>query len=117
MPDSFYARAHGALPLMSSDENTARGRLALASLFAMLLIAAASAGSIWRYEVALHHSDLALAATTDALRVQGARTFFWQEREKMNEYLLRPTSALITDIADEQNGFDGATKNADDGGL
>jgi diguanylate cyclase (GGDEF)-like protein len=117
MPDSFYARVHGALPLMSSDENTARGRLALTSLFAMFLIATASAGSIWRYEVALHHSDLALAATADALRVQSARTFFWQERETMNEYLLRPVPALIADIAAEQNGFDGATKNAGDGGL
>jgi diguanylate cyclase (GGDEF)-like protein len=82
----------------------------------MLLIAAAVAGSIWRYEVALGHSDIALSSRADALRAQEASTFFWRERETMNEYLLDPAPALLEELAVEQSGFDAAIKDLDAGG-
>ena len=81
----------------------------------MLLIAAAAAGSIWRYDVALRHSDVALSSTTNALRVERASTFFWRERETMNEYLLHPAPVLLAEIAEEQSGFEAAMKDVDAG--
>ena len=73
----------------------ARRRLAVASFLAVLLIAGAAAGSLWRYEIALRHTDVALTSRADALRAQQASTFFWRERETMNEYLLHPAPELL----------------------
>lgn len=112
MPNSF--RLPGGLggslgtPGFQGD---VRRRLTAATLIAMFLIAAAAAGSIWRYEVALGHSDVALASRADALRTQQATTSFWRERETMNEYLLQPAPHLLEEIRDEQNRFDAGTKN------
>jgi diguanylate cyclase (GGDEF)-like protein len=82
-----------------------RQRLALASVLAILLIASAAAGSIWRYEVALNHSDVALSSRSRALRAEEATTLFWREREAMNEYLLHPSPALLEEIGDDRSAF------------
>jgi diguanylate cyclase (GGDEF)-like protein len=111
MPNALYLRAGDARPVTSRRQSDARLRLVWASLLAMFLIAAAAAGSVWRYEVALRHSDVALSSRADALRAQRAITFFWRERETMNEYLLHPAPHLLAELADEQRGFDAATND------
>ena len=87
----------------------ARIPLLVASLVVMLLIGAGAAGSIWRYEVALRDSDLALASRVDALRTANASTAFWRERETMNEYLLNPAPRLLAELAEGRSDFDAAT--------
>jgi hypothetical protein len=116
MPNAFSLRARSAPPVTQRRQSDARRRLVWASLLAMFLIAAAASGSIWRYEVALRHSDVALSSRADALRAQRATTFFWREREAMNEYLLHPAPQLLREIADEQRGFEAATKDLAGGG-
>jgi diguanylate cyclase (GGDEF)-like protein len=110
MPNPLQPRLRSDRSLTPSRRGEASRRLAVASLLAVLLIAAAAAGSIWRHEVALGHSDVALASRADALSAQRASTFFWRERETMNEYLLNPAPGLLEEIAHEENGFDAATK-------
>jgi diguanylate cyclase (GGDEF)-like protein len=109
MRNPLDARPRGDHSLKPRRPGDARRRLAVASLLAVLLIAAAAAGSLWRYELALSHSDVALTSRADALRAQRASTFFWRERETMNEYLLHPAPDLLEEIAREQSGFDTAT--------
>jgi diguanylate cyclase (GGDEF)-like protein len=75
----------------------------------MLLIGAGAAGSIWRYEVALRDSDLALESRADALRAADASAAFWRERETMNEYLLDPRPDLLTELAHQRADFDATT--------
>jgi len=79
-------------------------------MLAVLLIVATAAGSIWRYEAALGHTDVALNARADALRAQRANTALWQEREAMNEYLLRPQPRLLEEVVDAQSRFEAETK-------
>jgi diguanylate cyclase (GGDEF)-like protein len=87
----------------------ARIPLLVASLVVMLLIGAGAAGSIWRYEVALRDSDLALESRVDALRTANASTAFWRERETMNEYLLDPAPGLLAELAQQRSDFGAAT--------
>jgi hypothetical protein len=81
-----------------SPESDSRRRLAVASVVAVVLLGGAAAGTIWRYEIALGHSDVALSARARALRGQQASTLFWREREAMNEYLLHPSAPLLGEI-------------------
>jgi diguanylate cyclase (GGDEF)-like protein len=109
---SFASPIAGAAePGARERRRDARQGLAVASLLAILLIASAAAGSIWRYEVALNHSDIALTSRADALRAQVATTLFWRERETMNEYLLHPAPALLEEIAHEQSDFTANTRS------
>ncbi len=64
---------------------------------------------MWRYELSLRHSDEALASRADALRAERASTYFWRQRETMNEYLLAPSHALLEELNDDQAAFDAAT--------
>ena len=64
---------------------------------------------MWRYEVALGHSDIALNARANALSAQAATTLFWREREAMNEYLLHPSPGLLKEIDDDRSGFSAQT--------
>ena len=94
----------------------ARRRLAVATLLAALLIIGAASVSVWLYELALSHSDQALTSRADALRAQRAATFFWRQRETMNEYLLNPSPALREELTDDTSGFENAmTSLAADG--
>ena len=77
----------------------------------MLLLSLGAAATIWRYEVALGHSDVALKAHADALRAQRATSFFWRERETMNEYLLDPSPRLLAELGKGQRGFDRSTRD------
>jgi diguanylate cyclase (GGDEF)-like protein len=88
-----------------------RRRLALAGALAIVLLSAAAGGTIWRYEVALGHSDVALRARADALRAQQATSFVWRERETMNEYLLDPAPHLLAEVAAHQVSFDRSTRD------
>jgi diguanylate cyclase (GGDEF)-like protein len=80
--------------------------LLAASLVAMLLIVSAAGISIWRYEAALHHSDVALGASEDALRVDRAGAAFLRERETIAHYLLQPSPALLKKFEGEQASFE-----------
>jgi diguanylate cyclase (GGDEF)-like protein len=85
------------------------GRLATVSTVVVLLLVCAAVGTIWRYELALSHSDVALRSQADTRDAQRATTFFWREREAMNEYLLRPSPRLLGEVALNQRGFEEST--------
>jgi hypothetical protein len=78
-------------------------------VLAVILLGSAAAGTTWRYDHALGHSDNALQARTNSLRAQRASTFFWRERETMNEYLLQPLPELLSELAVDQRSSDEAT--------
>jgi diguanylate cyclase (GGDEF)-like protein len=90
-----------------------RGRLAGVSILVVILLAAAAGGTIWRYEVALSHSNLALRAQRNMQQTQLAVTFFWRQREAMNEYLLRPSPRLAAEVATNQRAFELAAHDLD----
>jgi diguanylate cyclase (GGDEF)-like protein len=115
MGSSLHSRVGGDRSRTSGQRNDARWRLAAASLLAVLLIGTTAAGSVWRYEVALGHTDVALQTRAEALRAQRANTAFWQEREAMNEYLLKPQVRLLEKLATAQSRFDAETKELADG--
>ena len=75
----------------------------------MVLIACAAAVTIWRYEHAIGQGNRALETRAENVRAQQAGTYFWREREAMNEHLLRPSPALLREVSATQRGFDDAT--------
>jgi diguanylate cyclase (GGDEF)-like protein len=87
-------------------EGDARRALLLASLVAMLLIVGAAGVSIWRYEAALHHSDVALGTSEDALRVERAGAAFSRVRETIAHYILQPSPALLKKFERDQASFE-----------
>jgi diguanylate cyclase (GGDEF)-like protein len=89
------------------QDNSGR-RLAIASMIVVVLLAGSTSLTIWRYQHARTESDIALKARAQDLRAEQASTFFWRERETMNEYLLTPSAALLGELASEYRGFNSA---------
>jgi diguanylate cyclase (GGDEF)-like protein len=84
-------------------------RIATASLIVVILLAGAAVVTIWRYEHAIGQSNNALLTRAENLRAEQAATFFWRERETMNEYLLTPSGALLGELANSYRGFNSTT--------
>src|ERR1039457_5047864 len=78
----------------------AAGRLA-----AVVLLGAAGALTIWRYEDALSRASVALDAHGDAALTQALVATFWHEREAMNEYFLAPSPAVSNEVSAQQTRF------------
>jgi len=90
--------------------DTSRSRIAAASIVVVVLIACAAAVTIWRYEHAIGQGNRALDTRSENIRAQLAGTYFWREREAMNEYLLTPSTALLREVSANSRGFDDATR-------
>jgi diguanylate cyclase (GGDEF)-like protein len=84
-------------------------RIATASLIVVILLAGTAAVTIWRYEHAIGESNNALETRAENVRADQAATFFWRERETMNEYLLTPSRALLAELAHSERGFNSTT--------
>jgi methyl-accepting chemotaxis protein len=83
---------------------TAR-RVAALSLAVIIVIAAASGVTIWRYQVALAKSGTAIDARGDARLTDDLLVSFWHEREAMNEYLIEPTTGVLAEVGRVQSQF------------
>jgi methyl-accepting chemotaxis protein len=83
-------------------------RILAASVLIVVLLAAAVAVSIWRYQHAVGQKDVALQIRQEQLVVSDAEMGFWREREAMNEYLLTPADELLGEVRDMRSGFDSA---------
>jgi hypothetical protein len=80
--------------------------VAVASAVIVLMVAVAFAVTQWRNARAHDQSDAALVASREEVRAQRAVTYFWQERETMNDYLLGPESGLRQELRDHKAGFE-----------
>jgi methyl-accepting chemotaxis protein len=82
---------------------------AIGGIVVVIVIAAAGAVTIWRYEHAISQEHVALNARVDRSRAQEAQTDFWREREAMNEYLVQPSAELAREVAATHAEFLAAT--------
>jgi signal transduction histidine kinase len=81
------------------------GRIALASVLAVTLIAAVLAVTVLSYRSAIGAHRLAADAIAENSVSHAAETFLSREREAMNEYLLNPRGSVRAEISDNQEGF------------
>ena len=81
------------------------GRIAVASVLAVTLIATALALTVQSYRSALHTHDVAADSITEQSNSHAAETYLAREREAMNEYLLNPRQALRAEINAYAAGF------------
>jgi methyl-accepting chemotaxis protein len=84
-------------------------RISIAGLIVVVLLGVVVGITVWRYENALSHGGVALEGQTDKTRAAAAQAFFWQEREAMNEYLLRPSPEFLREISSAHRGFNSVT--------
>ena len=80
-------------------------RVVAVSLAAVVVIAALSGVTIWRYQDALSKSATALDARHDARLTQVLVATFWHEHEAMNEYLFAPSPALSNEVRAARDQF------------
>jgi signal transduction histidine kinase/ActR/RegA family two-component response regulator len=87
---------------LASATAVSRGRMGrsigVVALSSVLLVAAAFAATIWRYEHSQRLGRSALAEHADRLRVEQAAKIFWHEREAINEYLITKEPAVLREI-------------------
>jgi methyl-accepting chemotaxis protein len=89
----------------------------VASSIVALLVVTAAIVTVSRYDNANDRGDAALAATSSVAKTGDAVTAFWRERETMNEYLLKPSQALLDELADGRAEFESTVRSsADDAG-
>jgi len=79
-------------------------RVAIVSVVAVAVIAAAIGVTIWRYQVALSRSAVAIDARSDASLTEALVGAFWHEREATQEYLSTPSPALLQEV-NRQAGY------------
>jgi methyl-accepting chemotaxis protein len=89
---------------------SARGRIAVASIAVLVLLAAGVGTTIWRYEHAVGASNDALQARSESFRAQQATTALWREREAINEFTVTPDADLIAEIDTARSDFAAATE-------
>jgi methyl-accepting chemotaxis protein len=73
-------------------------RVAVVSTAIVLVISAAMAVTMWRYDAAQSESTAALDARTDAKHVAELTAILWHEREAMNRYLLTPSTEILGEV-------------------
>src|SRR5947207_15791302 len=88
---------------------TPSSKIKFASGSVLVLLVAATAITIWRYEDALSASSRALTASSQEFRLQEAATAFWQEREAINEFVVMPGPELSQEVPADQVRFMAAT--------
>ena len=80
-------------------------RAAGVSVAVVTMIAAAVGVTIWRYQAAQSDWARALDASGDATSSTALISYFWHEREAMNEYLIEPSPALMAEIDGARQQF------------
>ena len=80
-------------------------RVAVVSVVAVAVIAAAIGITIWRYEEALARSDVAIDAHGDAILTEAMLASFWHEREATREYLATPSPGLLRELDGQSRQF------------
>jgi methyl-accepting chemotaxis protein len=80
-------------------------RVAVVSVAAVAVFAAAVSVSVWRYEYALSRSAEALDARQDSTLTEKLVATFWHEREAMNEYLLAASPAVLHEVTAQHAQF------------
>jgi methyl-accepting chemotaxis protein len=73
-------------------------RIALASALVVALLAAAVGISLWRYEHAVDRFHFVVATEAERARVEEASVDFWREATAANEFLLKPSAALMDEL-------------------
>ena len=81
------------------------GRIVLASVVAISLIAAALIVTVWSYRSALAAHEVARGAVNERSASHAAETHLSREREAMNEYLLNPRDEVSGEIKTNHAGF------------
>jgi signal transduction histidine kinase len=81
------------------------GRIVLASILAVGLVAAALSLTVWSYRDALAAHNLARAAVYKRSYSRAAETHLARERSVMNEYLFNPLDHVQGEIKTNQLGF------------
>jgi hypothetical protein len=91
---------------MPKEPHWGSGRRAAAVSVAVVAVIAAAVGvTIWRFEVAISGSAAALDASGDSSAAVQLVATFWHDREAMNEYLLRPSAVVLSEVAGQQGQF------------
>jgi Methyl-accepting chemotaxis protein (MCP) signalling domain len=80
-------------------------RVAAVSVAAIVVITALIGVAIWRYEQALSRSAVTLDARSDARLTGLLDANFWHERQAMDEYLLTPSPATLSEVSAQRNQF------------
>jgi methyl-accepting chemotaxis protein len=80
-------------------------RILFASAATLLVLAASTGVTIWRYGAALDAKTRAAHAQTNELVAQRAVSLLWRERESINEYLINPSQVVAGEVTDEQSQF------------
>jgi methyl-accepting chemotaxis protein len=80
-------------------------RVAVVSVVAVVVIAAAIGITIWRYQSALSRSAAAINAHGDATLTQTLAAAFWHEREATHEYLSTPSATLLQEVNSQRQQF------------
>jgi signal transduction histidine kinase len=87
-----------AIDPAEGDTSRASRRIVAASVATVALIAAALGITILSHRSAVDAEGRARAASRDSRSVQLAETYFWREREAMNEYLLIPQAETLREV-------------------
>jgi type II secretory pathway component PulJ len=74
------------------------GRIAVASVLAVTLIAAVLVLTIWSYRSALRAHDVVANSISEQSNSHAAETYLAREREAMNEFLLNPHPSVRSEI-------------------
>jgi methyl-accepting chemotaxis protein len=82
----------------NSQPTRSARRVALASIATILVIGAAGALSVWRYQVALSRATAALDEQADARSAAELATAFWEERNAFDTYIARPSPATAAAV-------------------
>jgi signal transduction histidine kinase len=81
------------------------GRIAVASVLAVTLIAAVLVLTIWSYRSALRAHDVVANSISEQSNSHAAETYLAREREAMNEFLLNPHPSVRSEIRMYGAGF------------
>jgi methyl-accepting chemotaxis protein len=80
-------------------------RVMAVSVAVVAIIATAVGVTIWRYEVAVASANATVDARGDAAITKRLVATFWHQREAMSEYMLRPSPAILQEIAVQRSQY------------
>jgi signal transduction histidine kinase len=81
------------------------GRIAVASILAVTLIATVLALTVRNYRTAIAAHEVAADSITERSNSHAAETYLAREREAMNEYLLNPRERVRVEVGSHAAGF------------
>ena len=87
------------MPFSRSGQARQGYPIGVVAMVSVVLVAAAFALTLWRYEHAQQSGREALAASADRLRTEEAAKVFWHEREAINEFLVTGRPSVLREVA------------------